>query len=78
MATQQTIEQLKLGSGEKPQLSDKALNRISRRSRYASPAPSGGMVTQYSPPGGVPSSDAMSKSLEKIAGAQKVCDWQRS
>ncbi len=69
VSTQQTIEQLKLGSGEKPQLSEKALNRISRRSRYASPAPSAGMVTQYSSPTSAgTSSDGMSKSLDKIGG----------
>lgn len=65
VTAQQTIEQLKL-SGDKPQLSDKALNRISRRSRIAgSPAPTGSGVSRSSPPSSSAVGETMSLSLEK-------------
>ena len=68
VAAQQTIEQLKL-TGDKPQLSDKALNRVCRRSRIAgSPAPPG---SRSSPPtaagnGNGGGTEAMSLSMEKV------------
>lgn len=61
VSAQRTIEELKL-TGEKPQLSEKALTRMRGRSRHDSPSHTS--TATYSPPLGTAS--GMSQSLEKI------------
>ena len=70
---QKTVEQLKIGR-DKPQLSKKALNRISRRHRQESPTPSGNKSRSTSPSPLITASlsldpERTTASLEKISGS---------
>lgn len=73
VTTQKTVEQLKLG-GDKPHLSEKALNRVSRRNRLGSPVSSSGigLGAYTSPPlsslATNVATEGISMSLDRIPG----------